>query len=365
MQKFLITILHFCILIILLGCNPEEVENPTSESAVILTRIDISPSPVKTRGTSQLTLAKGNQQEFIATGHFSDGSSKILSNLSLSAWRSDNEEIGFFSKSGVLSTGNTTGHVTVEAIKDGITSNTVDVEVTNAVITAITVTPSQVSVANGQTRQLLATATYSDGTSADVSNSVTWTSNNPQTATVTPTGLLSGNAVADTTVEAIKDGITSNTVDVEVYACRRTGTSCVDLFDTGSGTLFTNTPSKMFLDSIGGSVNDGFTQEIGTSGPSGDFYLFDWNKADLLCNTYNTNNIAGRTNWRLATENELRGLFNANGNMFTARGWAVRINYWTSTARGPGYYNFSLRNGNSGLTMPSDDSLYASCVSVP
>ncbi|CAH7316226.1 BIG2 domain-containing protein [Vibrio chagasii] len=240
-----------------------------------------------------------------------------------------------------------------------------DVEVTNAVITAIAVTPSKVSVANGQTRQLLATATYSDGTSADVSNSVTWTSDEPQTATVTPTGLLSGNAVANTTVEAIKDGITSNTVDVEVYACRRTGNQCIDLLDTGSGTLFTNSPSKTFLDSIGSSANDGFTQEIGTSGPTGDFYLFDWNKADLLCDTYNTNNIAGRTNWRLATVNELRGLFNANGNMFTARGWAVRINYWTSTARGPGYYNVSLRSGGSGLTMPSDDTLYASCVSVP
>ncbi|MGR5478176.1 DUF1566 domain-containing protein [Vibrio chagasii] len=152
---------------------------------------------------------------------------------------------------------------------------------------------------------------------------------------------------------------------MEVYACRRTGNQCVDLLDTGSGTLFTNSPSKTFLDSIGSSANDGFTQEIGTSGPTGDFYLFDWNKADLLCDTYNTNNIAGRTNWRLATVNELRGLFNANGNMFTARGWAVRINYWTSTARGPGYYNVSLRNGGSGLTMPGDDTLYASCVSVP
>ncbi|MGR5338268.1 Ig-like domain-containing protein, partial [Vibrio gigantis] len=80
----------------------------------------------------------------------------------------------------------------------------------------ITVTPAQVSVANGQTQQLLATATYSDGTSSDVSNSVTWTSDEPQTATVTPTGLLSGNAVANTTVEAVKDGVISNTVDVEV-----------------------------------------------------------------------------------------------------------------------------------------------------
>ncbi|MEZ8517725.1 DUF1566 domain-containing protein [Vibrio cyclitrophicus] len=154
-------------------------------------------------------------------------------------------------------------------------------------------------------------------------------------------------------------------MDVEVYACRSTGASCLDIFDTGSGKLFTNSPSKTFLDSRGGSTNKGFTQEIGTSGPTGDFYIFDWNNADSLCDTYNTKSIAGRTNWRLATVNELRGLFNTNGNMFTARGWAVRINYWTSTSRGPGYANISLRNGYSGLTMPSDDYLYASCVSVP
>ncbi|WP_394213704.1 Ig-like domain-containing protein, partial [Enterovibrio calviensis] len=262
---------------------------------------------------------------------------------------------------------NAVANTTVEAFKDGITSNTVGVDVTNAVITAITVTPSQLSVANGQTQQLLATATYSDGTSADVSSSVTWTSNDPQAATVTPTGLLSGNAVANTTVEAFKDGITSNTVgvDVTVYTCGWTGGQCVDLFDTGNGTLFTNTPSKTFLDSIGGNANDGFTQEIGTSGPTGDFHLFYWNNANLLCDTYNTNNIAGRTNWRLPSLNELRGLFNTNGNMFTARGWAVRTSYWTSTATGPGYYNISLRDGNFGLTMPNDGDNYVSCISVP
>ncbi|CAH6780636.1 BIG2 domain-containing protein [Vibrio chagasii] len=355
-------LLYFSIFL-LTGCPLEsEEEKKELKSSITLERIDISASSERTQGTSLLTLVKGNKQSFVAIGYYSDNSSKELTNLNI--WRSNNEKVGYFVEPGKL-IGNSLGIIAVTAFKDGITSNTVDVEVTNAVITAITVTPSQVSVANGQTQQLLATATYSDGTSSDVSSSVTWTSNEPQTATVTPTGLLSGNAVANTTVEAIKDGITSNTVDVEVYACRRTGTSCVDLFDTGSGTLFTNTPSKMFLDSIGGSVNDGFTQEIGTSSPTGDFYLFDWNKADLLCDTYNTNNIAGRTNWRLATENELRGLFNANGNMFTARGWAVRLNYWTSTARGPGYYNFSLRNGNSGLTMPGDYTLYASCVSVP
>ncbi|MFA0666167.1 MULTISPECIES: Ig-like domain-containing protein [Vibrio] len=307
-------------------------------------------------------MRKGNKKAFVAVGYYSDHSSKVLTDLSI--WRSNNKNIGYFVEPGQL-IGKALGFIKITATKDGVTSNTVDVEVTNAIVTSLTVTPSQVLVAKGQTQQLLATATYSDGTSSDVSRSVTWTPDEPQTATVTPTGLLSGDTVATTTVEAFLDGVTSNTVDVEVYACRSTGASCLDIFDTGSGKLFTNSPSKTFLDSRGGSTNKGFTQEIGTSGPTGDFYIFDWNNADSLCDTYNSKSIAGRTNWRLATVNELRGLFNTNGNMFTARGWAVRINYWTSTSRGPGYANISLRNGHSGLTMPSDDYLYASCVSVP
>uniref|UniRef100_UPI001A9725DF Ig-like domain-containing protein n=1 Tax=Vibrio sp. 10N.222.47.A9 TaxID=1903178 RepID=UPI001A9725DF len=78
------------------------------------------------------------------------------------------------------------------ASKDGKESNAVTVTVTAAVITDIQVTPSPVNIAKGQTQQLTATATYSDGTSSDISSSVTWAPANTDTATVTAAGLLSG-----------------------------------------------------------------------------------------------------------------------------------------------------------------------------
>ncbi|MFA0455975.1 Ig-like domain-containing protein, partial [Vibrio sp. 10N.222.51.F3] len=84
-----------------------------------------------------------------------------------------------------------TGGTTLTAIKDGIPSNTVEVNVSAAIITAIQVTPSPVNIAKGQTDQLIAIATFSDATSSDVSSSVTWAPVDTATATVSSTGLLS------------------------------------------------------------------------------------------------------------------------------------------------------------------------------
>ncbi|EMK3376119.1 DUF1566 domain-containing protein, partial [Vibrio parahaemolyticus] len=210
----------------------------------------------------------------------------------------------------------------------------------------------------GQTQQLVADATYSDGSSSAVTNSVTWTSDDTATATVSSAGLLTGVDVGNTTLTAMKDGVTSNTVDVNV--CDLAGT-CIDIFDTGTGKLFTNSPSVAYLDSIGGSATD----DIGTDNPVGNFYLFNWTNANALCTTYNTLSLGGRTNWRLATRDELKvELYEASGNMFTARGWPATYFYWSATPAGSRYYSVALNNGN--VYSPNLSNLsYASCVSNP
>ncbi|WP_180344766.1 Ig-like domain-containing protein, partial [Aeromonas caviae] len=90
--------------------------------------------------------------------------------------------------------------------------NTVQVTVTDAVLAAIQITPPSVSLAKGQTRQLTATATYSDNTTADVTGSVAWLPADITTATVSTTGLLTGRVAGTTEVTASQNGITSNTV---------------------------------------------------------------------------------------------------------------------------------------------------------
>ncbi|MGO2162501.1 MAG: DUF1566 domain-containing protein [Vibrio toranzoniae] len=123
-----------------------------------------------------------------------------------------------------------------------------------------------------------------------------------------------------------------------------------------------------YLDSIGGSTaTNGTFSEYGIYGPVGDFYLFNWNNANALCATYNTNSIGGRTNWRLATRDELKvELYDVFRNMFGARGWPSRIVYWSATphSNGSGYYFVLLFFGSVSSGNPSLLN-YASCVSEP
>ena len=359
--KTLFLVVIFPLLTLIAGCNSE---GAFSESTIKLERIDIVASPITTRGASQLTLAVGNKQPFEAVGHYSDGSSRTLTDLNVSDWHTSDPDVGRFDEPGVFTATNV-GNTTLTATKDGVTSNTVDVNVSAAVITSIQVTPSPVNVAKGQTQQLTATATFSDATSSDVSNSVTWTPLDTATATVSPAGLLSAVEVGNTTLTATKDGVTSNTVDVDVNVCADLSGACIDIFDTGTGKLFTNSPSEAYLDSIGGSATDGIFNENGTYGPSGNFYHFNWISANLLCTTYNTLSLGGRTNWRLATRDELKvELYGASGNMFTARGWPTLGNYWSATPVSSYYYGVYL---NFGFVFSDNPSYlyYASCVSNP
>ncbi|MDX7901633.1 Ig-like domain-containing protein, partial [Aeromonas media] len=71
-------------------------------------------------------------------------------------------------------------------------------------------------LAKGQTQQLTATATYSDNTTANVTGSVAWLSDDAATATITATGLLTGVEQGIAEVTASLDGITGNTIQVTV-----------------------------------------------------------------------------------------------------------------------------------------------------
>ncbi|TCW20765.1 Ig-like domain-containing protein [Vibrio crassostreae] len=140
----------------------------------------------------------------------------------------------------------------------------------------------------------------------------------------------------------------------------------IDLFDVGSGKLFTNSPSVAYLGSIGLNFGLGYLSylETGRNGPFGGFSIFNWTRANAVCNTYNTNSLGGRTNWRLPTIEEVADLYASFGNLHPARGWSTSIIYWSATPDGSSYYGMNLRTGAVISPSPTME-LYGSCVSNP
>jgi hypothetical protein len=83
-------------------------------------------------------------------------------------------------------------------------------------LASIAVTPSDSSVFIGNTQQLIATGTYSDGSTKDVTSSTTWTSSATATATIETKGqpqpgLASGVAAGSVTIAAALSGVTGST----------------------------------------------------------------------------------------------------------------------------------------------------------
>jgi len=82
-------------------------------------------------------------------------------------------------------------------------------------LVSITITPSASTLATGVTRQFTATGAYSDGTNANISSSVTWTSKVPSVATISnaagSAGVVTAISVGGTTITASLGGITGST----------------------------------------------------------------------------------------------------------------------------------------------------------
>ena len=88
-------------------------------------------------------------------------------------------------------------------------------------MTAIAVTPATASIAAGATQQFTATATYNDGSSGNVTTSVTWTSSSAAVATIATSGVATAVAAGSSTVTASLSGI-SGAATLTVTAATKT-----------------------------------------------------------------------------------------------------------------------------------------------
>ncbi|MBF0227860.1 MAG: Ig-like domain-containing protein, partial [Desulfobacterales bacterium] len=155
----------------------------------------------------------GTKQSFIATGTYSDATTKDLT-LSM-IWSSSNETIATISNTtGLkgLATSLAVGITTITATdpvtgKSGTSTLTIITQpVITTVLTSIDVTPSNKSIYLGTNQAFIATGIYSDANMKTLTSSVTWTSSNTAVASISNAegykGLATSLAVGVTTIVA-------------------------------------------------------------------------------------------------------------------------------------------------------------------
>jgi len=181
------------LIVLLVGCGNFFVSSDTVVS------IALSPA--------NPTVQIGGTEQFVATGTTAKGTSEDVTPGA--TWTSSKPDIATISSSG-LATALAAG-VTVITAKYQEGSNQTFLTVTSATLSSIAVTPVNTSIAVGATQQYTATGTYSDGTTHNITGTVTWTSNFPNVATITASGLATAIGSGATVITATSGSISSST----------------------------------------------------------------------------------------------------------------------------------------------------------
>lgn len=149
------------------------------------------------------TSPKGFFVQFRATGHFSDGTTRDLTDQT--RWSADDTLVLNIVPGG-LALAMAPGPVTVSGSVAGISGST-SFTVTDAVLVQLSMTAPSLRAAAGLDTQFTVDGVFSDDTFAEVTDSVNWSSSNPAAATVSPSGLVHGVAPGTATISAERDGV--------------------------------------------------------------------------------------------------------------------------------------------------------------
>jgi hypothetical protein len=154
------------------------------------------------------------QLPFTAWGIF--GSAQL--NLTASAnWTSSNgavATIGNGAANSGIASGASVGNTTISASFGGQTG-TATLNVTNATLVSIAVSPSSATIPLGSSQQFTATGTFSDKSTVVITNQVTWSSSEPNIAVVKSTGNAVSAGSGTVTIQATM-GTVSGTATLTV-----------------------------------------------------------------------------------------------------------------------------------------------------
>jgi len=189
---------------LLAGCSGGS-SAPAKAPAPNLTSIAVTPvTPM---------VAAGLTQQFKATGTYSDNSTQDLT--ATAVWTSSNTGSATITSPGGLATTSHQGSTLIMATVGSISGSTT-LTVTAAVLDSIAVTPANASVPLGTLTQFTAMGTYSDGSTQNLTSTVTWSSSNTTTATITAAGVVTALTLNGTTTITATSGTVSGSTGLTV-----------------------------------------------------------------------------------------------------------------------------------------------------
>lgn len=212
-----------------------------SVTSATLTSIAVTPA--------NASIAPGTAKPFFAFGTFSDATTQNLS--SLVTWSSSNTPVATIA--GGIVSGLSGGTTAISAVFDGVTGTT-GLTVTQAKLTSLTVTPSNPLLVVGANQQFTTTGTFSDGSTQNMTSVVTWSSSLTNAATISSTGMATGQGAGTTTISATYGAVSAST-NLSVSAA-----SLVSLAITPATDAIPPGVSQQFLAT--GTYSDGTVQKV-------------------------------------------------------------------------------------------------------
>jgi len=172
----------------------------------VITRLEVEPKAA--------VISKGTSTQLTATAYYTDLSSNIVTTLA--TWTSDDSSIASVGNAatGGFVTGVEKGSTVIEVRFDGM-SDTATVEVTDAELVNVEISPKTVSVPSGSTTQFELVANYTDKSKITVTTTADWTATTPTIASVDNTGLATANSKGVTQITGTFGGM-SDTAEITV-----------------------------------------------------------------------------------------------------------------------------------------------------
>jgi len=223
----------------------------TSGSVSASTSVTVSTATLVTLAIEPLnaSMPVGATKQFKATGTFSDNSTQDMTQQVL--WSSSAPGVATITNLGLASS-LTTGGTTITAMQGAVSASTT-LTVSNVTLVSIAISPSNGRVQKGTSLKFTAVGTYSDGSTATLTN-VSWRSSKNNLANMRKNGILHAKKAGTLTVTASAFGVTGST---SVTVGSGTLTS-IDIAPANPTVAHGATQQFVAL----GSFSDGSTQDV-------------------------------------------------------------------------------------------------------